>query len=175
MQIKKLFQKEPVNIKFKVYSFRRYGQPKLPKPTELKGIKQLLSVDYIINKCRCQVFIKDNDIWVKHRDYFSPSFIPPVEDIGKPLDYILEKYFNMGMKKKIVYSDNWSDVVLRSEAWIVVENLIAVIKNNIFELDILKEIVRQQEKIHGFKKYDLCCTDMERFWEKVIREVRTRI
>lgn len=35
---------------FKVYSLRKYGQPKLPKPIELKGIKQLLSVDYIINE-----------------------------------------------------------------------------------------------------------------------------
>lgn len=121
------------------------------------------------------MFVKDNDIWVKHRDYFSPSFIPPAEDIGKPLDYILEKYFDTDTKKKFVYSDNWSDVVLRSEAWIVVENLITAIKDGIFELDILKEIVRQQEKTHGFKKYDLCCTDMERFWERVVKELKNKI
>ncbi len=119
--------------------------------------------------------MKDDDVWVKHRDYFSPSFIPPVEDLGKPLDYILEKYFDSNMEKKFVYSDNWSDVVLRTEAWIVIENLIAVIKDDVFKLDILKELLKQQEKVHGFKEYDLCCTDMERFWEKVIREVRTRI
>ena len=119
--------------------------------------------------------MKDDDVWVKHRDYFSPSFIPPVEDLGKPLGYILEKYFDSNMEKKFVYSDNWSDVVLRTEAWIVIENLIAVIKDDVFKLDILKELLKQQEKVHGFKEYDLCCTDMERFWEKVIREVRTRI
>jgi len=148
----------------------------LPKPTELKGIKQLLSVDYIVNKCRCQVFIKDNDIWVKHRDYFSPSFIPSdFKDIGMPLEHRMKKYFDKDRKSKFIYSDCYGSIILRSEAWIVIKNLATEIKNNVFELDILNELLRQQEIIHNFDKYKLCCTDMERFWEKVIREVRTRI
>ena len=51
-------------LKFEVYSYRFYGEPKLSKPKELKGIKQAFSVDYIPKKCKCQCFIKDNDLWV---------------------------------------------------------------------------------------------------------------
>lgn len=59
-------------LKFEVVSFRKYGEPKLTKPKELKGIKQFDSVDYIPKKCKCQIFIKDNDVFIKHNDYFSP-------------------------------------------------------------------------------------------------------
>ncbi len=148
----------------------------MPKPKELKGIKQITSIDYIFKKCKCQVFIKGNDVWVKHRDYFSPLFIPSdPKDIETPLEHRLKKYFNGSKKKKFAYSDCYGSIVLRSEAWVIIENLVTETKNDVFELAILKEIVRQQEKAHGFKEYDLCCTDMERFWERVIRGLRNKI
>ena len=83
-----------------MHSFRKYGQPKLDKPKELKGIKQALSVDYIPKKCKCQVFILDKDIWIKHGDYFSPSM--KVEEIGAPLDYLVNKYTDKTKGKKFI-------------------------------------------------------------------------
>lgn len=44
-----------------------YGEPKLSKPKELKGIKQSFSVDYIPKKCKCKVFVKYPDVWIQHK------------------------------------------------------------------------------------------------------------
>jgi hypothetical protein len=172
-----LFYPKP-NLKFTQYSIRHYGQPKLTKPKELKGIKQIFSIDYIPKKCKCPIYIKNDDIWIKHRDYFSPIFNPPDDKyMGKPLNDVLKKYFpNCNLKpEKFIYSDNWSSSVLRNEAWICIKYFISCVKQNCFELDILDEILRQQEIICDFKKYDLCCTDMERFWEEVINKTKRYI
>ena len=152
-----------------------YGEPKLAKPKELKGIKQSFSVDYIFKKCKCPVFILNNDVWIQHKDYFSPSMKLPIEDQGMPLGVLAKKYLNKNKGNKFLYPDSWGDIVLRSEAWILVKNLIHTIKQDEFELNILNDIIRQQEKVCKFEEYDLCCSDMERFWEKVIKECKKYI
>lgn len=113
-----------------VVSYRLYGQPKLNKPSELKGIKQSFSVDFIPNKCKCQCYVKGNDLWVKHRDFFSKEHRPEPKDIGTPLTFRLEKYFGMDKKylDKFVYPDSWGSIILRNEAWIVFRNLKQTIK-----------------------------------------------
>lgn len=157
-------------LEFNIYSFRKHGQSKLDKPKELKGIKQSLSIDYIPKKCRCQIFIKDDDVWVKHGDYFSPSM--QVEEIGAPLDYLVNKYTSRTKGKKFIYGDAWGSIVERQEAWICIYNMLSEIRSGSFELDIINEICRQQERYHGFKDLELCCTDMERFWGKVVVELK---
>lgn len=169
--IQRLFQKQKPQLTFKIHSDRFYGEPKLSKPKELKGIKQAFSVDYIRNKCRCQVFIKDNDIWIKHKDYFSEIIHPEPHEMGMPLNYFAEKHLGRNRPAKFIYEDAWGSVVTRNESWIILENVIADIKSDIFILDIINEICRQQEKYHGFDEYELICTDMERFWEGVIKQV----
>lgn len=159
-------------LQFIEYLFRKYGQPKLSKPKELKGVKQAFSVDYIVKKCKCQVFIKDNDIWVKHGDYFSPSMKVRDEDMGMPLEVLCKKYLGKDKSNKFIYPDAWGDIVLKQEAWIKLENLVYRLQIGELELDLLNQILRQQEKVCGFKDYDLCCTDMERFWENVIKETK---
>lgn len=171
--IRRLFHKEPINIKCNIHSFRKYGQPKLDKPKELKGIKQALSVDYIPNKCKCQVFVLGDDVWVKHGDYFSPSM--KVEEIGAPLDYLVNKYTDKTKGKKFVYGDAWGDIIERQEAWIRIDNLMSEINSGKFELDIVNEIRSQQEKYHGFDEYELCCSDMERFWEKLVNGLKKEV
>lgn len=159
------------NIEFKVYSFRRFGEPRLSKPKELKGIKQAFSIDYIPKKCKCPVFVNAQDVWVKHRDYFSPSYISmqnDPDDLGKPLSYLVKKYLDKDMAQKFAYSDAWGDIIARQEAWLVIKNLVNEIEGGMFPPDIVNEIREQQEKIHSMEQYDLCCTDMERFWEKVV-------
>ena len=126
-------------------------------------------------KCACQVFIKGNDVWVKHRDYFSPSICEP-EDYGKSLNQLCEKYMGKERSKKFVYEDSWGDLVARSEAWIKLEGLMDDIARGVFPLDIVATIIRQQELTHSMELYELCCTHMERFWENTVmavyREVR---
>lgn len=108
-----------------IYSYRLYGEPKLVKPVELKGIKSSFIVDFIPNKCKCHCFVKDNDLWIKHRDFFSKSHRPALKDIGTPLTYRLQKYFNCDKNylDKFMYPDSWGSIVLRNEAWIVFHNI----------------------------------------------------
>ena len=103
-------------LKFIHYSIRKYGQPKLDKPKELKGVKQAFSVDYIPNRCRCPIFILGNDVWIQHNDYFSESMKTPIEDIGTPLSYRCEKYLGKQKKEKFIYPDTWGEIVLRKSS-----------------------------------------------------------
>lgn len=158
-------------IRFEVYSLRQYGQPKLTKPRELKGIKQVMSIDYIAKKCRCPIFIKDDDVWIQHNDYFSEPMKVPTKDLGMPLEYMANKYLGKHRKARFIYSDAWGSIVLRNNAWVQITNLYSQVQEGRFQLDILNDILRQQEQVHGFDEYELCCTDMERFWEKVVSEL----
>jgi len=161
-------------MKFSIYSFRKYGQPKLKKPKELSGIEQEFSIDYIPQKCRCPVFIKEDNVWIKHRDYFSEVYKPIMEELGKPLNYYAEKFLGKDRPKKFIYENAWGAVVLRNEAWIVIEGLMKEIKTRRFQLDIVREIREQQERLHGFEECELVSTDMERFWEKLVEVLKKR-
>lgn len=152
------------------HTVRYYGEPKLSKPKELKGIKQNFSVEYIPKKCSCKVFIKYPDIWIQHKDYFSPSLEVDIEDQDKPLGYLAEKYLDKTRKIKFVYDDAWGDIVLRNEAWIRIQNLLPLMKYK-SQSEILQEILRQQEKINNFKPYDLYSSDMERMFEKILNNL----
>lgn len=116
-----------------VASYRLYGQPKLQKPAELKGVKQSFTVDWSQNRCKCQCFIKDNDLWIKHRDFFSVPHRPKNEDIGTPLVYRAKKYFgkDLSYKNNFCYADCWGgDIILRNKAWIVFRNLKQAVKRD---------------------------------------------
>lgn len=94
---------------------------KLSKPKELKGIKNFASVSFIPNRCTCQLFLDDSDLYIKHPDYFSPTYCRP-EDYGTPLSYRAKKYGISVPKNKFIYDDNWGAIVLRREAWIKISN-----------------------------------------------------
>lgn len=160
-------------FKFDVYDIRYYGNPKLSKPSELRGVKPSFTVDYIEGKCKCQAFIKGNDVWLKHRDYFSQS-IRNKEDLGAPLDVMVGKYTDKTKKKKFIYGDAWGDIVLRNEAWIVLKNVVNRIGRDL-ELDALSMIIDGQERYHDMKQGELLCSDMERMWESVIKGVREEL
>lgn len=158
---------------FREHSVRKYGEPKLPKPSGLKGINKTLSIDYIPKKARCQIFIKDNDIWIKHVDYFSPSLKVEPEDIGSPLKVLCEKYIvDSNRKAKFIYDDSWGDIVLKNEAWICIENLM-IYKNIIHPTDLVNTLLTQQEKysVFKFKELQLQDSTMSRFYENLLLEL----
>lgn len=167
-----MFYKAPREpIKYIEYSVRHYGQPKLKKPKELNKIKSQFSVDYIPKHCKCQCFIKENDVWVKHRDYFSSCMKEKPEDFGTPLEYRIRKYLGKNKKNKMdSYPDCWGGIVLRNEAWLCIKNL--MINLDIFIARLEWEILRQQEKVCGFEELELEDTDMARFWEGVIQKCK---
>jgi hypothetical protein len=155
-----------------VASYRFYGQPKLAKPAELKGVKQSFSADYIPKKCACPCFVNGDDLWIKHRDFFSESFRPPVEDMGAPLGYILEKYFPDLKRhtKDFIYADAWGDVVLRNEAWIVFRNFGQVIQRDRHQP--IQSLIKSFLKADIIRKsnIDSLSNDWYRFFENVIQK-----
>ena len=161
-------------LKFEVVSFRKYGEPKLTKPKELKGIKQFDSIDYIPKKCKCQIFIKDNDVFIKHNDYFSPILEDTDESLfGTPLNVRIKYYgINRDSKNKFIYPDTWGDIVLRQQAWIKISNLKFIVDRGEFEPKILYQILRQQERFHNMKFNELEDTSMSRMWEQVINKIK---
>lgn len=164
-----------------VASYRFYGQPKLAKPAELKGIKQSFSADYIPKKCSCPCFVAGNDLWIKHRDFFSAQHIPSdIKDNGTPLTYRAKKYFDMDLdgKEKFIYNDCWGGIVLRNEAWIVFRNIKQALIRN--ENDLSQTLVEMFSKTDFCKKHsidylDLINSDWQRFFEETARKYNTYI
>ena len=163
------FKYVEANIKYEILSFRKYGEPKLEKPKELKGIKVVGSVEFIKDKCNPQYFIKDNDVYVKHTDYFSPMYCRP-EDIGMPLSYRCEKYGIKPKKEKFVYNDNWGAIVLRQEAWIKISGLLFLLEELNYS-EAAKEIVKEMAKCHKCRAEDIDL-EWERFFEKLCKEIK---
>lgn len=87
---------ENTEISYKVIGFYKAGtnMPKLKKPKELSGVNGN-SIPFLYSKgkvkCQFQYFVKDNDLYIKSNDFFSPMFRPNDEDIGMPLGYIMKK------------------------------------------------------------------------------------
>lgn len=160
---------------FKEYSIQFYGQKKIAKPKELKGIKQSFSVDYILNKTKCPVFIKGKDVWINHNDYFSSTMNLNPEDMDKDLSYIAKKYLDKNISSKFTYSDNWGSIVLRNRAWLILEDIITRIELGDSNLEILNTILRQQENSRGFDQFELEVGDMSRFFESLITNLRKNI
>lgn len=89
---------------------RTYGQPKLPLLKELKGIRPVFS--YPLNrKCKCNVYVKGDDIYIKHRDWMSTTLYD-----GKQVEEFQRAH------GKFVYNDCYGTVVLRGEAWFKLDN-----------------------------------------------------
>lgn len=156
-----------------IYSHRYYGEPKLTRPKELKGIKQIGSVDFISNKCKIQIFLKDNDVYLKHTDYFSSSWKPPKgERMGMPLSYYMKKYFDKDKKDKFVYPDGWGDIVLRNEAWILLKDIMPLIQTE-NEVTVAQKILNMQKQERKYSYIDTCneC-EWERFWERVVKCIK---
>ena len=164
-----LFLKNGIS-KMKLYSFRSYGQPKLTKPKELKGIKQSFTCDFIPKKCKCACFIKDNDLYIKHRDYFSKELEVEEEDFDKPLEYLCKKYLGKDKNSKFVYPDCWGSIILRNEAWIKVENILPKTKI-MSELEMKECLFKLFRDMTKLKRSDFCDGTWERFWESVSKEL----
>ena len=172
-------------MQFSVYSYRKHGEPKLNKPKELKGIKQDFSEDYIPGKCKFAVFAdRENDqLWIQARDWFSPSWrSKDPEDFGAPMPVLLKKYNIKGSCKGFVYPDCWGDIVLRSEAWIRFDGVFKDMeewedrrwRREVWlpmQVGIVDEMCRCIERHYGWPELDLACSDMERFFEKVIKRL----
>ena len=162
--------KERNPISFEVHTFRKYGEPKMKKPKELNGIKESFSVDFIPKKCKCQCFVLGNDLWIKHRDFFSEEMQYDKEDFGTPLEYRTNKYLGKEKKGKFVYNDCWGSIINRNEAWIVFKNLIdkkELIGNSSL---MAREMLKAFSEYHEVEDTYFCGGDWEYFFERICKE-----
>lgn len=162
-------------LKYVVYAYRLYGQPKLDKPKELKGIKSIGNAMFNTH-VNPQIFISGKDVWIRHNDYFSSSWRPPKgERIDMPTSYYLKKYFNIDRPEKFIYADCWGDIVLRNEAWIKLENLVSLCRyKEMNYTQIARKIIQQQRLVERGMSSGVC-DEWERFWENVVKVVREKI
>lgn len=155
-------------------SYRQYGQPKLSKPKELKGIKQSFSGEYIPKKCNCPCFCVGDDLYIQHKDFFSRSFKPPDEDFDKPVAYLAKKYFDHKKSEKFIYPDGWGSIILRDEAWIVFKNIKPVAERNnsnqlariMVDMMINSDIIAKRN-LSGYSEFIL---HWERFFEDIAKK-----
>lgn len=172
-----LFFGEPLS--YKRVSYRQYGQPKLQKPKQLKGIKQSFSGEYIAKKCNCPCFYVGDDLWIQHKDFFSSSFVPPDEDFDKPVSYLAKKYFNRSKSEKFVYPDGWGSIVLRNEAWILFKNIKSVAKRNNYNQlarlmvdEMMKSDTIAKHNLENYSEFEL---QWERFFEDISKKYQNLI
>lgn len=167
-EVEELFFSSPLSCEIPVVRF--YGQPKMQKPTELKGIKQAFSADFIPKKCACQCFLKDGDLWIKHRDFFSASHKPDPEDIGTPLSYRYKKYFGGRKNESFIYPDAWGDIILRNEAWIVFRGFENCVKRDRHPpvTSMVKAFLQSEEMRRNY--ITSLGSEWERFFENVCKE-----
>lgn len=142
-----------------ILSERRYGEPKLKMPKDLKGIKKAGSVPWG-TRCQCPVYITSTHAYIKHRDWFSPC-------ISK------EKAKTAGIigdwNKKFVYNDNFGSVVLRCEAWLrIPRSLLSSDLGLIPALGLCYEL----ERTLGLAEGTLCNHDWQHMFEELIKLIQ---
>ena len=123
-----------------------------------------------------QIFIKDNDAYLKHTDYFSSSWKPPKgERIDMPLSYYMKKYFSKDKKDKFVYPDCWGDIVLRNEAWILLKDIIPLIKteNEVIATQKILKLQQQERKYSHINSSNEC--EWKNFWERVTKYIKNTL
>lgn len=139
------------------------------KPKELKGMKPIGTVSFL-NRAACQFFVVGDDLFVKHTDYFSPSYHRD-EDISTPLEYRARKYGISEKKNKFVYADCWGDIVTRQVAWLKITNIMPLVRR-MNHVQVSMEICRLMCEYHGFNQ--LNDPEWQRFWERAAVMLRTK-
>ena len=116
-----------------LFSYRVYGQPKISKPKELKGIKPAFSRTLNKSRRKCHVFIKNNDVYVYFFDLFSREMtFPEAEDASLPTSALVRKYperFTVKIKEKFIYPDGWCSIRERNEGYVKFTNLLLRIED----------------------------------------------
>lgn len=148
------------------YTVLCYGRKSITKPASLKGIQKFASVPFE-GRCQCQLFLSGQDLYIKHNDYFSPTYCR-LEDVGTPLSYRMKKYgIKASSRDKFIYADSWGDIVLRRVAWIKISNFVPLVQHlNCVEVAVT--VWPMLRAYHGWSSSEHN-TGWERFLEEVAR------
>lgn len=144
-------------LEYKEISKRTYVEPKLPKPSELKGLKQIYSIKCGIRKN--QIYKKNNDIWIKDNDYFSTEL---TQEKAKELG------LQFHVREKFMYKNNFSPVILRGEGWICIKNLLLYINDH----NIIERLGNKICQFYNWEIDEFYGGELERFYIKLITKLR---
>jgi len=119
------------------------SSPKISKPVELKGVKPIASID--CGGRACQVFIKGEDAYIKHGNYFSPTVTALSSPDGKGHMYV-------------------------RIAWLKISNLIPVV-SCLSAVQVSKLIWDKLRSYHRWDESEHNC-EWERFGEQVANVIK---
>ena len=69
-------------------------------------------------------------------------------------------------------ADTWGSIVLRDEAWILIENIIPIMTmEETNEIELRNELICKFEKLNKIRRYDLGTT-WRIFFENVVKELK---
>ena len=156
------------------YTVLSYGGKGIAKPAALKGIRKFASVSFE-GMCQCQLFLNGQDLYIKHNDYFSPTYCRP-EDVGTPLSYRVKKYgIKENPREKFIYTDNWGSIVLRRVAWIRISSFVPLV-HHLSSAEVAVTVWPMIREYHGWgvneynMEWERFLTDVAKTTQKYISE-----
>ena len=98
---------------------------------------------------------------------------PAGERVDMPTSYYLNKYFGMICSKdKFIYPDCWGSIILKNECWVVLENLVPLLRfKDMNGLQVARKILQKQKMIVSGMS-DEVVLEWERYWERVVKFLR---
>lgn len=110
----------PASPVLRLHSSRTYGEPKIKRPSELKGLKAEATFAVRGKHAKGGLFLKDGKAWWLCRDFASKdATFPEAKDMELPTCALAKKYgWLKGSFKTFIYPDAWCRILLRNEAWI---------------------------------------------------------
>ena len=162
----------------KTIYFRKYGEPKIRKPKELKGVKKCKSAK--LRGRNTDLYIKDNEIWIYFGDFLSEeTTFPEQEDASMPANALIRKYgLSTGKKKGFVYNDAWCTFLNRNEAWLSINKTAKGIKSmKVSEINLyVYYLIDYIQKSPINKAMGECCTlntEMNRVISELLLFIKT--
>jgi hypothetical protein len=155
---------QPSTTVFEIISSRKWGEPKIKKPQCLKNRKYDRKIQW--NKKRnIDLYFDGDDVIIYHPDWYSRSYEPFVKSSWMDINYMINDW-NTYMaprgadpinpkSKKFIYTDNFSGIIMRGEAWVRFKNLVTDCKNGVWigtiNFALYEQLREYEHKNYGFK------------------------
>ena len=154
---------QPSTTVFEIISSRKWGEPKIKKPQCLKNRKYDKKIQW--NKKRnIDLYFDGDDVIIYHPDWYSQSYEPFVKSSFMDINYMINDWNTYMVprgadpidtrKNKFIYTDNFSDIIMRGEAWIRFKNLVTDCANGVWmgtiNLALYKQLKEYEHKTYGF-------------------------
>ena len=92
-----------------------------------------------------------------------------------PLSYYMKKYFSKDKRDKFIYPDGWGDIVLRNEAWILLKDIMPLIKteNEVITAQKILKLHQQERNYSHINSSNEC--EWKNCWERVTKYIKNTL